>query len=244
MARLPLTTLLIAIAPILMASNCRKPPEEAVTIVDTPPVQSPDVAVQVAVVEPSFGPAEEAFEVEVIGSGFMQAARVRFGDAEAPRVRYLDENTLAATVPALPQGSYNVTAINPDGSESTLRSGIALRDVVPEVRCEDTLVYFEFNSDELTDEAKQNLKEASECMSDAEGQIVLEGHTDERGTTRYNLSLGQRRAESVKRLMVGKGLSPNRMRSVSYGEERPAESGNNEASWSKNRRVEVKLVTP
>ena len=174
----------------------------------------------------------------------MQAARVRFGDAEAPRVRYLDENTLAATVPALPQGSYNVTAINPDGSESTLRSGIALRDVVPEVRCEDTLVYFEFNSDELTDEAKQDLKEASECMSDAEGQIVLEGHTDERGTTRYNLSLGQRRAESVKRLMVGKGLSPNRMRSVSYGEERPAESGSNEASWSKNRRVEVKLVTP
>ena len=82
-----------------------------------------------------------------------------------------------------------------------------------------------------------------ECMSDAEGQIVLEGHTDERGTTRYNLSLGQRRAESVKRLLVGKGLSPNRMRSVSYGEERPAESGSNEASWSKNRRVEVKLVT-
>ena len=245
MARFHLTTLLIAFTPLLMASNCRKPPEDAVvdnSISTT--VQSPDTAVQVAVVEPSYGPAEEAFEVEVIGSGFMQAARVQLGGVEAPRVRFLDENTLAVTVPALAQGSYDVTAINPDGSESTLRSGLALRNTVPEVRCEDAVVYFEYNSDEVTDAAKQGIKEASECMSEAEGQIVLEGHTDERGTTRYNLALGQRRAESVKRLFVAKGLSPNRMRSVSYGEERPSESGGNESAWSKNRRVEVKLVDP
>jgi outer membrane protein OmpA-like peptidoglycan-associated protein len=242
MPSIRLPSILIFFTPLLMASNCRKPPEDAVISTMETVLQSPEIAVQIAVVEPSFGPAEEAFEIEVIGSTFMVAARVRIGANESPRVRFLDENTLDATVPPLAQGTYDVTVINPDGSESTLRSALVVRDVVPEVRCEDVVAYFEYNSDGVTDAAKLLIRTAAECMGEAQGQIVLEGHTDERGTTRYNLSLGQRRAESVKRLLVSKGIAPSRARGVSYGEERPADSASNEAAWSKNRRVEIKLV--
>ena len=242
MASKRLSTILLFFTPVLMASNCRKPPEDAVVTGTETLIQSPDVALQVAVVEPSFGPAEEAFDVEVIGSSFMAAARVRLGAAESPRVRFLDENTLVATVPPLAQGTYDVTVVNPDGSESTLRAGLVVRDVEPEVLCEDVVTYFEYDSDDLTEAGKTLIQEAAECMGGADGQIILEGHTDERGTTRYNLALGERRAESVKRLLVGKGIAPSRARGVSYGEERPAENASNEAAWSKNRRVEIRLV--
>jgi peptidoglycan-associated lipoprotein len=236
-------SILMFFTPVLMASNCRKPPEDAVVTLGAETViQSPDIALQVAVVEPSFGPAQEAFDVEVIGSAFAPAARVRLSGTESPRVQFMDENTLIATVPPLAEGSYDVTVINPDGSESTLRSGLVVRDSAPEIRCESVVAYFEFNSDGVTDEAKMRIKEAAECMGSADGQIVVEGHTDERGTTRYNLSLGQRRAESVKRLLIAKGVAPSRTRGVSYGEERQAENGSNESAWSKNRRVEIKLV--
>jgi outer membrane protein OmpA-like peptidoglycan-associated protein len=237
-----LNALFLFFTPVLMASNCRKPPEDAVVTGTETVIQSPDVALQVAVVDPSFGPAQEAFDIEVIGSSFAPAARVRLSGTESPRVRFLDENTLRATVPPLPEGSYDVTVINPDGSESTLRSGLVVRNEAPEIRCDDVVAYFEYNSDGVTDSAKLDIKEAAECMGAVEGQIVVEGHTDERGTTRYNLSLGERRAESVKRLLIAKGIAPSRARGVSYGEERPAESASNEAAWAKNRRVEIKLV--
>ena len=239
MARNRLLPILIVLTPVLMASNCRKPPQNDVVTGTETLVQSPESALQVAVVEPSFGTAEEAFEVEVIGTGFENMARVRWSDVESPRVRFLDENTLLATVPALREGSYDVRVINPDGSESTLRSGLALRASLPDIQCEDVLAYFDYNSDEITEDGKAKIKEAAECLSQVEGEVVLEGHTDERGTTRYNLALGQRRAESAKRLLVSQGVSPNRARSVSYGEERPAEDGASELVWSKNRRVVI-----
>ena len=101
MARNRLLPLLIVFTPMLMASNCRKPPQTEVVNGTETLVQSPESVVQVAVVEPSFGTADEAFEVEVIGTGFENMARVRWGDVESPRVRFLDDNTLLATVPPL-----------------------------------------------------------------------------------------------------------------------------------------------
>ena len=242
MVTLRLSTVLVFLCPMLMASNCRKPPSDAVVTDGDITVQSPEVAVQVALVEPSYGPAGEAFDVEVIGSAFMQAARIQLGSNEAPRVLFLDENTLTATVPPLSVGSYDVTVINPDGSEATLRSALSIREEEPEVQCDNVVAYFGYDSDAVDDDAKAIIQAAVECMSQASGRIVLEGHTDERGTTRYNLSLGERRAEGVKRLVVGKGVTPNRVRSVSYGEEQPQDNGSGEAAWTKNRRVEIKLV--
>ena len=68
-------------------------------------------------------------------------------------------------------------------------------------------------------------------------RIVVEGHADERGTRDYNLALGERRANSAKNYLVSLGVAPNRIRTVSYGKERPQATGSNEAAWAQNRRA-------
>jgi peptidoglycan-associated lipoprotein len=71
-------------------------------------------------------------------------------------------------------------------------------------------------------------------------RMMLEGHTDERGGREYNLALGQKRAEAVLRSMVLLGVQDNQLEAVSFGEEKPAVQGSDEAAWAKNRRVELK----
>ena len=68
--------------------------------------------------------------------------------------------------------------------------------------------------------------------------MILEGHTDERGTREYNIGLGDRRANSVRQLLIASGVSPRQLQTVSYGEERPAALGRDESSYARNRRVE------
>ena len=69
--------------------------------------------------------------------------------------------------------------------------------------------------------------------------IRLEGHADERGTREYNLALGERRANAVRAYLVAQGASRSQIEVISYGEEKPANSGHNESSWAENRRVEI-----
>jgi peptidoglycan-associated lipoprotein len=66
--------------------------------------------------------------------------------------------------------------------------------------------------------------------------VTVEGHCDERGTREYNLALGERRATAVRNALVALGISPNRIKTISYGKERPAVLGSNEAAWAQNRR--------
>jgi len=70
-------------------------------------------------------------------------------------------------------------------------------------------------------------------------RVRLEGHTDERGSREYNIGLGERRAQAVRRALLLQGASDAQISTVSYGEERPAVSGHDETSWAKNRRVEI-----
>ena len=72
---------------------------------------------------------------------------------------------------------------------------------------------------------------------------MLEGHADERGTREYNMALGERRGNSVSRYLVVQGVSVDAIEVVSFGEERPVNEGHDEASWSENRRVEIRYVT-
>ena len=76
--------------------------------------------------------------------------------------------------------------------------------------------------------------------ANSSARVVLEGHADERGTVEYNLALGERRALSVSRFLQANGTSASQIETVSFGEERPALMGHSDASWSKNRRVEIK----
>ena len=74
-------------------------------------------------------------------------------------------------------------------------------------------------------------------------RVRLEGHTDERGSREYNIGLGERRAQSVRRALLLQGATDTQISTVSYGEERPAAPGHDEAAWAKNRRVEIVYLT-
>jgi len=100
-------------------------------------------------------------------------------------------------------------------------------------------IHFAFDSSVLSDQAQQILKSKAEYLrTNPSTRVTVEGHCDERGTTAYNIALGDRRAESVKNFLVTLGISANRLNTLSYGEERPIAMGQNEASWAKNRRAQ------
>ena len=103
-------------------------------------------------------------------------------------------------------------------------------------------VYFEFDKSDLTTDATDRLAANAKFMREHPNlTFTIEGHCDERGTNAYNLALGERRALSVRRYLVGLGIAPDRLHTISYGEERPAVPGSDEASWAKNRRAEFKV---
>ncbi|RME87720.1 MAG: peptidoglycan-associated lipoprotein Pal, partial [Zetaproteobacteria bacterium] len=77
-----------------------------------------------------------------------------------------------------------------------------------------------------------------------EVKVRVEGNCDERGTREYNLGLGQRRADSVKNYLTSHGIAPNRIETISYGEERPVCTEHNEACWAQNRRADIRLNCP
>jgi len=103
------------------------------------------------------------------------------------------------------------------------------------------VVYFDFDSYVLRDEFKPLIESHARALSAAKNKkIVIEGHTDERGGREYNLALGQRRAEAVAKSMMLLGAADSQIEAVSYGKERPASEGHDEAAWAKNRRAELK----
>jgi peptidoglycan-associated lipoprotein len=106
-------------------------------------------------------------------------------------------------------------------------------------------IYFEFDSADLDDTAQTRLRQAADWLTRSENRTVIfmiEGNCDERGTEEYNLALGDRRANAARDFLVGLGVSVERVRTVSYGESRPVESGHDESAWSKNRRDDFKYV--
>ncbi|NVJ71024.1 MAG: peptidoglycan-associated lipoprotein Pal [Alphaproteobacteria bacterium] len=98
-------------------------------------------------------------------------------------------------------------------------------------------VFFEYDSSEITDEARRTLaKQVEWLMHYPRVRVSIEGHCDERGTREYNLALGERRANAVKNYLIALGVPASRMNTISYGKERPAVVGNGESTWSQNRR--------
>ena len=101
-------------------------------------------------------------------------------------------------------------------------------------------IYFEFNSAKLSSESIQILETHGNFIAgNGEVSVRLEGHADERGSREYNIALGDRRAQSVRRVLLFQGASVDQVETVSYGEEQPLMSGHTEEAWSKNRRVEL-----
>ncbi len=103
-----------------------------------------------------------------------------------------------------------------------------------------TTFYFEYDSADLKQEAMRALDVHAKDLKAAGNRVVLEGHTDERGTREYNMALGERRAAAVQRYLVLQGVSAGQLELVSYGEENAASTGASEEAWSQNRRVELR----
>lgn len=104
--------------------------------------------------------------------------------------------------------------------------------------------FFAFDASTLDSDARDALATSARWLRDNPRYgLVVEGHTDERGTSQYNLALGDRRAETAREYLVQLGLPASRVRTVSYGEERPFATGSNEYAWAQNRRAHLVLVS-
>jgi peptidoglycan-associated lipoprotein len=104
-------------------------------------------------------------------------------------------------------------------------------------------IHFDFDRYNIRVEEAEILKENSALLKKYPGmRFQIEGHCDERGTGEYNLALGERRASSAKKYLISLGIQSNRISTISYGEERPFDSGHSEEAWSKNRRAHFVIL--
>ncbi len=107
------------------------------------------------------------------------------------------------------------------------------------------IVYFDFDSSEIKGDGTDIVAaHAKYLATNPTARVRLEGHTDDRGSREYNIGLGERRAQSVRRALLLQGASEAQLSTVSYGAERPAVAGHDETAWAKNRRVEIVYLTP
>jgi peptidoglycan-associated lipoprotein len=106
------------------------------------------------------------------------------------------------------------------------------------------VIYFDFDSSEIKGEGTDIVAaHAKYLANNPTARVRLDGHTDDRGSREYNIGLGERRAQSVRRALLLQGASEAQLATVSYGAERPAVAGHDETAWAKNRRVEITYLT-
>jgi len=101
--------------------------------------------------------------------------------------------------------------------------------------------YFDYDRAEIRGDMRDVLKANAEVLQRSNGTAVIAGHADERGSEEYNLALGERRAEAVRKYLAALGVSTSQMRIVSYGEAKPASTGHDESAWQLNRRAEFSM---
>ena len=139
-------------------------------------------------------------------------------------------------------GDSASTSASNTASSSSASSSTADKTPAEKLAQVGDTVNFGFDSAELTVSARSTLNRQAAFLSlNPDLMIVIEGHADERGTREYNLALGDRRATAVRDYLVAKGINSARVRTVSYGKERPAVAGSDEAAWAKNRRAATVL---
>lgn len=109
----------------------------------------------------------------------------------------------------------------------------------------DQVVYFDFDSSTVKPGERAKVQAvAARLRGEGTTKVRVEGHCDERGTAEYNRALGERRALSVREVLIAEGVSPDRIATLSFGEDKPSVLGSDESAWAKNRRAEFVLLTP
>lgn len=148
-----------------------------------------------------------------------------------------------------PEPTTDTVGAGQDGSDSyewdeeTLGQGEEFGSDYTESEELAMVIYFEFDQSEVRPDDQATLeRHANRLANDSRASIRLEGHADERGSREYNIGLGERRSQAVRRILLIQGAAAGQISTVSYGEERPAAFGSDEESWALNRRVEIKFI--
>jgi len=141
-------------------------------------------------------------------------------------------------------GTTSTTGAGTNGSASSSQTRVAPVDVTGTTNVNYTnlpkVVYFDFDSYVVKDEFRPVIEANAKALTtNRKMHMAVEGHTDDRGSSEYNLALGQRRAEAVVKSLTLLGADPTQLEAVSFGKERPAVQGENEEAWAKNRRAEL-----
>lgn len=138
---------------------------------------------------------------------------------------------------ALPnEGNVGAAATEAPPTETTTAA--------PVISDELATVYFDFDSYRISSSGREAVQANAEWLkSNPSATVQIEGHCDERGTTEYNLALGDRRANAVRDALTRAGVARNRLSTISYGEERPSDPGHDEAAWAKNRRAQFVVLS-
>lgn len=249
---IPTTTMFLILSmPMFFAANCKDPcvkpfldSEKCAALDTNEPIEviAPTVELRVTDFQPDVVDAGVSFDATVYGKGFEEGAMVVVGERNLS-TEYVSETELRIAINPMDSGLYNVTVSNPSAKKHTLYEALqvgSLTDGTDALEsCEDVTLYFDLNKDSLTTESEQSVLAQSECWMNNNVQLRIEGHCDERGTTEYNIALGQRRSDAVARFLQTQGIVGSNLKTVSHGEEKPAVKGSSETAYQKNRRVEI-----
>lgn len=144
------------------------------------------------------------------------------------------EEVKSQDLPANANGSVKYSSLNPGGDDLTKNA---------EANGKLFTIYFDYDKYNVRDDDKTHLDQNAKWLAlNSKVKITVEGHADERGETEYNLALGDKRAKSIEKYLEDMGITKDRLATISYGEEKPADPGHDEGAWSKNRRAEFKIV--
>lgn len=153
-----------------------------------------------------------------------------------------DKTTAGQTNPTVADGGAVGSVPQPTATPETVvqSAGPTTASLQTAAMAAGRLVYFDYDSYVIKPEFQKLIEaQARYLSSDPALRVVIEGHTDERGGREYNLALGQRRAEAVRRALSLLGVADTQVDAVSFGEEKPVSEGSNESAWSQNRRAEI-----
>lgn len=179
-----------------------------------------------------------AVSLLVIGCGGAQEQPVIETPAPTgPTPEELEAQRIADSIRAYNEEQARIRAQQEAAAREAERRAAAARNTLQQT------VYFDYDESAIRTDTEALLRAKVEILRSNPGVMLrMEGHADERGTSEYNIALGNERAEAVIQYLAGFGISADRFNSVSYGEERPAMQGSNEDAWAQNRRVEFVIT--
>jgi peptidoglycan-associated lipoprotein len=186
---------------------------------------------------------EVKVETPIVDTSVADAAKKR-AEEEAAAAKKKAEQEAAAKKRAEEEAAAKKRAEEEAAAKKRAEAEAAQRLLQDQINAFETeKIYFDYDKADLKPEAQAILeRKAAFLQANQAYSAKIEGNCDERGTNEYNLALGEKRADAAKNYLSSLGISPNRMTTISYGEEKPVATGHDESAWSQNRRDEFKLI--